>query len=109
MHGACDKTCPLEQSSGFAAALRGIGAEVELRIYPETTHTDPILEQTMVANPSFGTGVGLPDGLNPLAELVAVVTGSGGHHAPKLPPGRKPLEAVASSTLINLARTVIPF
>ena len=74
-----------------------------------STHTDPILEQTMVANPSSGTGVGLPNGLNPLAELVAVVTGSGGLVAPELPPGRKPLEAVASSTLINLARAVIPF
>lgn len=51
IHGGADKTCPVESSLDFAAALieagGGMSPPVNVRIYEGKSHTDPIIEDLM--------------------------------------------------------------
>ncbi|KFM26735.1 hypothetical protein F751_2712 [Auxenochlorella protothecoides] len=89
LHGTADRSVPVDNALGYAAALESAGARVRLKLYRGKTHTQPIVE-----DPMRGGRDELMD------DVLELVTGKAqtSRQFPMLP-----------SFLIDLATAVCPF
>jgi len=97
LHGTGDRSVPHRSSEHLALALKQVGAEVELVLFPEKTHTEPIIE-----DPMQGSENG-PDPL--LSYLIGVVD----KHSGGLKRRGVVHQRLAPSILIKLASLMNPF
>jgi len=97
LHGTGDRSVPHRSSEHLALALKQVGAEVELVLFPGKTHTEPIIE-----DPMQGSEKG-PDPL--LSYLIGVVD----KHSGGLKRQGVVHQRMAPSILIKLASLMNPF
>ncbi|KAL6783870.1 hypothetical protein ACKKBG_A03820 [Auxenochlorella protothecoides x Auxenochlorella symbiontica] len=89
LHGTADRSVPVDNALGYAAALESAGARVRLKLYRGKTHTQPIVEDPMRG--------GRDELMDDVLELVAGKAQTS-RQFPMLP-----------SFLIDLATAVCPF
>lgn len=97
LHGTGDRSVPYRSSEHLALALKQVGAVAELVLFPEKTHTEPIIE-----DPMQGTENG-PDPL--LSYLIGVVD----KESAGLKRSGVVHQRMAPSILIRLASFMNPF
>lgn len=97
LHGTGDYSIPSEASTNFAAALRSVGAQAEVRLYEGKTHTDLFLQDP------------LRGGKDELLQDILSVIHAGDPLAQADDAAAPPRRRLVPEILLKLARKVSPF